>query len=209
MKIEDYPKFTIIMRGYSPTLADAILQALAGYENYFAIEMTTNSPDAVDQVAVLNQKYGDKVNIGAGTVLNIQQEHEMINAGAKFLLGPVRFTADMFKLAKANGVVTVPAAYSPSEVYELFDQGADIVKIFPADALGARFFKEIQAPLGKLRLMAVGGINANNATDYLKSGASYLGIGSGMFSKAHLASADVAGLRADVTAFLHGAQAIE
>ncbi|WP_203623663.1 MULTISPECIES: bifunctional 4-hydroxy-2-oxoglutarate aldolase/2-dehydro-3-deoxy-phosphogluconate aldolase [unclassified Lacticaseibacillus] len=202
MKVEEYPKFTVIMRGYTSQQADAILQALAGYESHFAIEMTTNTEHAVELVKQLNQKYGDKINIGAGTVLNISQAEQMINAGAKFMLGPVNFTQDMFALAKANNVVTVPAAFSPSEVYRLFQQGADIVKVFPADTLGSRYFHEIQAPLGKLPLMAVGGINAGNAQEYLDNGASYLGIGSGMFSKSSLASADVESLRSDIQKFL-------
>ncbi|MCI1986858.1 MAG: bifunctional 4-hydroxy-2-oxoglutarate aldolase/2-dehydro-3-deoxy-phosphogluconate aldolase [Lactobacillus sp.] len=209
MKVEDYPQFTVIMRGYTRVQADAILQALAGYEQYFAIEMTTNTPDAVALVAELNQKYGAKIYIGAGTVLNIELEHQMINAGAKFMLGPVRFTPDMYELAKANDVVTVPAAFSASEAFEAFESGADIVKIFPADTLGSKYFHEIQAPLGKRRLMAVGGINANNAKEFLDGGAAYLGIGSGMFRQESLASASVEALRADVTQFLQHAGVID
>lgn len=202
MELSEYPKYTIIVRGYTFEQTDAILQAMKGHEKDFAIEVTMNTKGAVEMIRLLNQKYGDAVYIGAGTVMNIDEERLAIDAGAKFLLGPQRFSKEMIDFAHGKNVVTVPAAFTPSEVTSLFRDGADIVKIFPASEVGPNFFKAIQAPLGKLPLMAVGGISLGNVTDYLKSGSQYVGMGSGMFNKADIAEENVAGLKKSIDEFL-------
>ena len=80
-------------------------------------------------------------------------------------------------------MVTVPAAFSPSETIEMFDKGADIVKVFPAGILGPKYFSDVQAPLDYLPLMAVGGVNGSNVQEFFDAGCSYAGIGSGIFDK--------------------------
>ncbi|GCF94716.1 2-dehydro-3-deoxy-phosphogluconate aldolase [Enterococcus florum] len=186
MKIKDYPRFTIIMRGYTFQQADAILKAMEGLEKNFAVEMTLNTPDALQQIRQLTEKYGDSIYIGAGTVRSIKDVKEAIHAGAQFLLGPHIFTQEMLDYAKQHQVLSVPAAMTPSEIDEMFTRGADIVKVFPASVVTPRFFKDVQAPLGKLPLMGVGGISIENAQSFLSNGASYLGLGSGMFNKKDL-----------------------
>lgn len=190
MRIEDYPRFTIIMRGYTFQQAEAILNAIEGLETKFAVEITLNTPDSLNQLTLLTKKYGDSIYIGAGTVRSIDDVKAAIQAGAKFLLGPHMFTQDMINFAKEHEVLSVPAAMTPSEIDEMFKRGADIVKVFPAIVLSPRFFRDVQAPLGKLPLMGVGGITVNNAKDFLSNGASYLGLGSGMFDKEDLVRLD-------------------
>ncbi|HCM86780.1 MULTISPECIES: bifunctional 4-hydroxy-2-oxoglutarate aldolase/2-dehydro-3-deoxy-phosphogluconate aldolase [Enterococcus] len=190
MKLKDYPRFTIIMRGYTFQQADAILKAMKSLENDFAVEMTLNTPDALSQIKQLTEKYGKTIHIGAGTVRTMKDVKEAIQAGAEFLLGPHIFTKEMLDYAKQHGVLAVPAAMTPSEINEMFDLGADIVKIFPASVVSPRFFKDVQAPLGKLPLMGVGGISVENAQAFFENGASYLGLGSGMFNKSDLESLD-------------------
>lgn len=191
MKRADYPRFTIIMRGYTFQQADAILTAMKGFEKEFAVELTLNTPDALQQLRQLTEKYGDSIFIGAGTVRSIEDVKESIQAGAQFLLGPHTFTQEMLDYTKQHQVLSVPAAMTPSEINDMFDRGADMVKVFPASVVTPRFFKDVQAPLGKLPLMGVGGISIENAQSFLSNGASYLGLGSGMFNKSdleHLAS---------------------
>lgn len=190
MKLEDYPRFTIIMRGYTFQQADAILKAMKGLEKEFAVEITLNTTDALNQIKQLTEKYGDSIHIGAGTVRSLEDVKEAVNAGAEFLLGPHAFTQKMLDYAKQQEVLTVPAAMTPSEINEMFRSGADIVKVFPASVLSPRFFKDVQAPLGKLPLMGVGGISIDNAQAFLTNGASYLGLGSGMFNKSDLKNLD-------------------
>ena len=118
------------------------------------------------------------------------------------MLGPAVFTPDIFKIAREAKVITVPAAMSPSEVVEMLDLGADIVKLFPASTLGPSFFKAIQGPLGKQKLMAVGGVNVKNARQFFESGASYLGVGSSMFNQSDVKTKNALGLRKSVEEFL-------
>ncbi|EKQ3346579.1 TPA: bifunctional 4-hydroxy-2-oxoglutarate aldolase/2-dehydro-3-deoxy-phosphogluconate aldolase, partial [Enterococcus faecium] len=79
--------------------------------------------------------------------------------------------------------LTIPGAMSPTEIFKMFEMGADIVKVFPANCLGPEYFNQVQAPLGSLPLMAVGGVDQTNAQNYLNNGASYVGIGSKFFEK--------------------------
>ncbi|HBK7126715.1 TPA: bifunctional 4-hydroxy-2-oxoglutarate aldolase/2-dehydro-3-deoxy-phosphogluconate aldolase, partial [Enterococcus faecium] len=162
MRLADYPKLTVIMRGYTFDQADAILQAMQEFDHQFAVEMTMNTKGALENIHELNQRYGDTTYIGAGTVRTLEQAQACYEAGAKFLLGPHMFTKEMLSYANKKGLLAVPAAMTPSEVDRMFKEGADIVKVFPAAVVTPRFFKDIQAPLGKLPLMGVGGISKEN-----------------------------------------------
>lgn len=195
MDKKDYAQLTIIMRGYTYEEADAILQALDGLENKFAVEMTLNTPGALDHIQRLVQSYGNKVKIGAGTVCTLEEVKAAYEAGAEFLLGPKKFSKEMLDFANDKGLVTVPAAFTPSEICDMLDQGADIVKVFPAGILSPKFFKDISAPLGKLPLMAVGGVSIKNAREFLDNGASYVGLGSGIFNPLDVKNKDVKNLR--------------
>lgn len=195
MDKKDYAQLTIIMRGYTYEEADAILQALDGLENKFAVEMTLNTPGALDHIQRLVQSYGNKVRIGAGTVCTLEEVKAAYEAGAEFLLGPKKFSKEMLDFANDKGLVTVPAAFTPSEICDMLDQGADIVKVFPAGILSPKFFKDISAPLGKLPLMAVGGVSIKNAKEFLDNGASYVGLGSGIFNPLDVKNKDVKNLR--------------
>lgn len=194
MKLADYPRFTVIMRGYTFDQADAILQAMQEFDHQFAVEMTMNTEGAIDHIRELNKRYGDTTYIGAGTVRTLEQAKACYEAGAKFLLGPHMFTEEMLAYANEKGVLAVPAAMTPSEVNQMFAQGADIVKVFPAAVVTPRFFKDIQAPLGKLPLMGVGGISKENAKEFFENGASYLGMGSGLFNKQDIEELNVKNL---------------
>ena len=97
--------------------------------------------------------------------------------------------------------MTVPSAFTPSEVWNMFQMGADIVKVFPAGTLGPQYVKDIQAPLNSMPLMVVGGVNADNCQDFFDNGATYAGIGSGIFQHRHIIQMDSEGLKADIQAF--------
>lgn len=190
MKVIDYPKTTIILRDIPYKKANIIVNALVDYKDDFAIEVTLNTRDALETIKKLKEKYKDTVYIGAGTVRTYEDMEEAIEAGVDFILGPHIFTKDMISLANNNNILVVPGAMTPSEVDLMFEYGADIVKIFPAAVLGPRFFKDIQAPLGELPLMAVGGVSKENVNEFFDYGASYVGMGSSMFPKEILESLD-------------------
>ena len=95
-------------------------------------------------------------------------------------------------------MISVPGAFSPTEIKKSLMDGADIVKIFPAGRLGSKFITDIEAPLGKLPLMAVGGVNADNAKEYFEAGASFVGIGSGVFNKEDIKEGNEEGIKASI-----------
>lgn len=207
--MNNYPKYTIIMRGYTLKQSDAIIQAMEGLEDKFAVEMTMNTPNCVENIKQLSKKYGNRRIIGAGTVRTLKDAKEAVEAGAKFLLGPHQFTQDIFDYAKKCKVMTVPSAMTPTEINQMLARGADIVKIFPATVVTPRFFKDVQAPLGKLPLMAVGGISKTNAKQFLDNGASYLGMGSGLFDKSDIENCDINQLSNSLKTFLNTVEEME
>ncbi|MBX8936922.1 bifunctional 4-hydroxy-2-oxoglutarate aldolase/2-dehydro-3-deoxy-phosphogluconate aldolase [Enterococcus gilvus] len=202
MKTEEYPKITVILRGYSYEEAMMIIEMLSSFDKQVGVEVTTNNPDYLKIISEGTKKFGDQISIGVGTVLNYEEAKEAIEHGARFMLAPEKMDQETLALAKQHNVITVPAAFTPSEVSDLFMKGADIVKIFPATVVGPDFFKQLQGPYGKRRLMAVGGITIENAAEYLNNGAAYLGIGSSMFRKEDIKNRDVEALKDSVRNFL-------
>ncbi|EHJ01712.1 KDPG and KHG aldolase [Clostridium sp. DL-VIII] len=182
MEIKDFPKVTVILRGYTYSQIRTVVKNLIGTE-LKAVEITMNTPDSISIIQKISDEFGDSIKVGAGTVKTYKEADEAIKAGATFLLSPVMLSKEIIDLCKKNNVISVPGAYTPTEVNKSFDDGADIVKVFPAGTLGTKFLSDIQAPLGKLPLMVVGGINAENVLNYFKAGASFAGIASGIFNK--------------------------
>ena len=182
MSVKDFPKVTVILRGYTYSQIRTVVKNLIGTE-LKAVEITMNTPGALDCIQKISEEFGDKTLIGAGTVLTYEEAQQSIEAGAAFLLAPTVFSKEILDLCKEKGVVSVPGAFSPSEIYRSFGDGADIVKVFPAARLGSKYLTDIQAPLGKLPLMVVGGVNTGNLEEYFRAGASYAGIASGIFNK--------------------------
>ena len=182
MSVKDFPKVTVILRGYTYSQIRTVVKNLIGTE-LKAVEITMNTPGALDCIQKISEEFGDKILIGAGTVLTYEEAQQSIEAGAAFLLAPTVFSKEILDLCKEKGVVSVPGAFSPSEIYRSFEDGADIVKVFPAARLGSKYLTDIQAPLGKLPLIVVGGVNTVNLEEYFRAGASYAGIASGIFNK--------------------------
>lgn len=190
MKTKDLAKVTVIMRGYSYQQVNAICKVLVGTA-FNTIEITTNSPNAFDTVKRIKEEYAEKIYVGVGTVLTMEHAISAVESNADFILSPIALGKDIIDFCKKNNVLTVPAAMTPTEIYELIQNGADVVKVFPAKHLQISYAKDIQAPLGKLPLMAVGGININNVNDYFENNYQYVGISSGMFEKTDIESMDI------------------
>ena len=148
-----------------------------------AVEVAMNTPGAAEIIGKLVKEFGNEVRIGAGTVISPERARAAAEAGARFMLSPICFTQEIFDIARETGAVTVPAAFSPTEIHTMFEMGADIVKVFPAARLGAKYLSDVQAPLDWMPLMVVGGINAGNVQEFFDAGATYAGIGSGIFDK--------------------------
>ncbi|MGQ5426699.1 bifunctional 4-hydroxy-2-oxoglutarate aldolase/2-dehydro-3-deoxy-phosphogluconate aldolase [Thermophilibacter sp. ZX-H3] len=191
------PKVTVILRGHETKQVLTVVEQLVGTK-VNSIEVASNSPHAMESIAAARKEFGAEVHVGAGTVKNAELARQAIAAGAEFMLSPIMFTREIFDLAKEAGVITVPAAFSPTEIQKMIDMGADIVKVFPAGQLGPDYLKAVQAPLGKLPLMVVGGVNVANVQSYFDKGATYAGIGSGIFDPADIEACDAPKLAASI-----------
>lgn len=193
MNIKNFPKVTVILRGYNFSQVRTIMQVLSD-SSIRSVEITMNTPGAIEMISKLSGEFGSSMNIGAGTVTTLEQAKDAIAAGAKFILSPIMLSKEIIDLCKEHSVISVPGAMTPTEIYKSLQDGADIVKIFPAISCGIRFFKDVKAPLGTLPLMAVGGVSRSNAKEFLSNGADYLGIGSGIFNKEDIINENTEGL---------------
>lgn len=143
------------------------------------LEITLNSPNALESLRVAASLVEGRALVGAGTVLDEQSAVAAILAGARFLVTPTTRPA-VIRAGNTHGVPVLPGAMTPTEIETALTAGADIVKVFPASALGSRYFREVKAPLDHALLMATGGISAANAAEFLAAGADLLGIGSSL-----------------------------
>ncbi|WP_130812995.1 bifunctional 4-hydroxy-2-oxoglutarate aldolase/2-dehydro-3-deoxy-phosphogluconate aldolase [Olsenella sp. Marseille-P4559] len=198
--ITKFPKVTVILRGYTYEQVRCVVKNMVG-TRLRAVEVAMNTTDAAKIIEGVSREFGDEVLVGAGTVISSVRANAAVEAGARFALSPICFTQEIFSICKANGLMTVPSAFSPSEVWNMFEMGADIVKVFPAGTLGPKYVRDIQAPLNPMPIMVVGGVNGDNCQEFFDNGASYAGIGSGIFDPKHIIEADDAGLKADIEAF--------
>lgn len=173
-------KIVAILRGVPP---ENVLQvATALYTGGVRVlEITLNSEKAFSQIEVLSQKMGDKMLIGAGTVLDVEGAKRAISAGAKFLIAP-NVDIDVIKCTKDHGLVSIPGAYTATEVCLAHKTGGDIIKVFPIST--PDYLKNLSAPLNHIRMMPTGGVNVENIKQFKKAGAVAFGIGSSLVNKA-------------------------
>src|SRR5699024_500376 len=171
-------KFIAIIRGYTPDDALAIARSL--YEGGVKVfEIATNSPKLLKTIERINYEFCVKVTVEAGTVLDPETGRSAILAGSQFILSPT-LNIENIKMTKRYGAISIPGAYTPTEILTAFEEGGDIVKIFPASKLGPDYVKELLGPLNQLKLLPTGGINLDNMNDYLEQGAIGVGIGSSL-----------------------------
>lgn len=149
------------------------------------IEVTFNQSEphnfshTTDAISAICKEFGDKVCVGAGTVLTPQQVKMAAEAGAKYIISP---SADCRVIQKTRelGLVSIPGVVTPTEIAMAMDAGADFCKLFPAGNFGCEYIKAIKAPLSHVKILAVGGINAENIPQFLASGCDGFGIGSNL-----------------------------
>jgi len=152
------------------------------------VEITMTVPGALDVIRELAGQRVNKVLIGAGTVLDAEMAKRCLDAGAQFLVSP-GFDGGMIAAAREADVVVVAGALTPTEVMAAIKAGADLVKIFPcAQVGGAAYIKALRGPFPKVPLVPTGGVNLKTAADFLRAGASALGIGGELVERAALES---------------------
>ncbi|MEW4569092.1 bifunctional 4-hydroxy-2-oxoglutarate aldolase/2-dehydro-3-deoxy-phosphogluconate aldolase [Tautonia sp. JC769] len=158
-------------------LAD-VVRALAD-GGVTAAEITFTVPDATEVIRVVRKALGDRIVLGAGTVLDPETARAALLAGAEFLVSPTVNT-EVIRLCRRYDKAIMPGAFTPTEVLTAWEAGADIVKVFPADVGGPGYLKALRGPLPQVRVMPTGGVDLTTAQAFLKAGACCLGVGSSM-----------------------------
>jgi 2-dehydro-3-deoxyphosphogluconate aldolase / (4S)-4-hydroxy-2-oxoglutarate aldolase len=170
-------KLVAIIRGPQPEDVLRIAEAL--YQGGIrSLEVTMNSPAALEVIKQLSDSMQDKLLLGAGTVLTTQEVEASVKAGARFIISP-NVDAEIIKMAKQLGAISIPGAYTATEIVLAYKTGADIVKVFPA-AANAAYIKDLRGPLPHIPLMPTGGITLENIGEFRKAGAVAYGIGSAL-----------------------------
>lgn len=169
-----------IVRGVSTDImrdiAKAYLQA-----GLHTIEITMNTAGAAAMISILRSEFND-LNVGAGTVCNMEDYDRALAAGAQFIVTPI-LDETVIKNAVAQEIPIFPGAYSPTEIYRAWSLGASAVKIFPATQLGVQFIKDLSGPLNEIKLLPTGGVSLENIRSFFEAGAVGVGMGSSLFDK--------------------------
>lgn len=180
-------KIVVIVRGIDRDKIIPLAEAM--YEGGIrALEITYNASNMNENAEVagnikkLVDHFGDKMIIGAGTVLTTEQVELTKAAGGTFIISP-NAKEEIIRKTCELGMVSIPGALTPTECVDAYDAGADFVKLFPITNLGSGYVKAMKAPLSHIRFLGVGGIDENNMEEYLKAGVCGFGIGSNIVNK--------------------------
>lgn len=187
-------KIVVIVRGIASDKIIPLAEAM--YEGGIrALEITYNASNMDENAEVagnikkLVDHFGDRMIIGAGTVLTTKQVELTKAAGGTFIISP-NAKEEIIRKTCELGMVSIPGALTPTECVDAYDAGADFVKLFPITNLGSGYVKAMKAPLSHIRFLGVGGIDENNMEEYLKAGVCGFGIGSNIVNKKLIEAGD-------------------
>jgi 2-dehydro-3-deoxyphosphogluconate aldolase / (4S)-4-hydroxy-2-oxoglutarate aldolase len=175
--IEEH-RVVAVIRLKQPEKLRAVVDALAE-GGVRALEVTMTVPRAIDMIAQLAPTLPENFLLGAGTVLDPETARLAILAGARFVVGPV-FRPEVIAMCHRYDVAAMPGCFTPTEILAAWEAGADVVKVFPATALGPGFFKDVRGPLPQVKMMPTGGVTLDNAGDWIKAGAVAVGVGTAL-----------------------------
>ena len=167
-----------VIRMKDPNKLQAVVDAIAE-GGIRALEITMTVPGAIDLIRDLAPKLPEGFVLGAGTVLDAETVARVADAGARYVVSPV-FRRSVIDACHARDLAAMPGCFTPTEILEAWDAGADIVKVFPATTLGPSYLKDVRGPLPQVKLMPTGGVTLENAGDWLRAGAVAVGLGSAL-----------------------------
>jgi len=188
-----------IMRGDFGGREEDIVSALIG-GGINAVEITVNSPGALKAIEKLSKRFGLNTAVGVGTVLKPVEVELAADAGAQFIVSPNR-NVNVIETTKRLGLVSLPGCFTPSEIIEAIDAGADAVKLFPANSLGVNFVRALRGPLPDIRVVPTGGVTPETAREYFVAGAWAVGVGSELIGRDVLQPGGIERLRARAAEF--------
>jgi 2-dehydro-3-deoxyphosphogluconate aldolase/(4S)-4-hydroxy-2-oxoglutarate aldolase len=183
-----------VVRAESGEQLAEVVEALAD-GGVTAAEITFTVPDATEVIRVVRKRLGDRVVLGAGTVLDPETARAALLAGAEFLVSPTVNT-EVIRLCRRYDKAIMPGAFTPTEVLTAWEAGADVVKIFPAEVGGPSYLKALRGPLPQVRVMPTGGVDLDTAESFLRAGACCLGVGSSLVEPAAVRAGDFGRIRA-------------
>jgi 2-dehydro-3-deoxyphosphogluconate aldolase / (4S)-4-hydroxy-2-oxoglutarate aldolase len=162
-------------------IAEALVEGGVG-----ALEITVDTPHAFEMIRDLKETYGDRVLVGAGTVLDAETAKTAIDAGSDFVFSP-SFDKETVEITNRYGKISIPGVMTPTEMVQAYSAGADILKVFPGDALGVNYIKNLQGPLGHIPMMPTGGVSVDNVEQFIKNGAVAVGAGGSLVNEKAIA----------------------
>jgi 2-dehydro-3-deoxyphosphogluconate aldolase / (4S)-4-hydroxy-2-oxoglutarate aldolase len=190
-----------VIRAESAEAAVAVVEALVE-AGLTVAEITMTVPRAIDAIASVAKRFGDKVLVGAGTVTDAETARRAVDAGAEFIVTPC-LVPEVIDAARRADVAVLPGALTPTEVFEAFRLGGDMVKVFPAQNLGgASYLRALRGPFPEIPLVPTGGVTLDNLREMFDAGAIAVGVGGELISKNALARRDYASISALATQFL-------
>lgn len=198
-EIESTGVVAIIRASGSGELVDVVSALRDG--GLTCIEVTMTTPDALDVIHKARETLGDSAAIGVGTVLDSETARAAILAGAQFVVAPI-LDLPTIEICKRYSTPVVPGAMTPTEIVRAWQAGSDFVKLFPSTAGGPGLIRDLRGPLPHIKMIPTGGINLNNAAEFIKAGAAALGVGSALVTKEAVKNKDFAGLKAAAAQWL-------
>ena len=177
-----------VLRADSPDALVHVAQAI-GRGGVGAVEITMTTPGALDVIGECADRLGDELLLGAGSVLDPETARAAILAGAEYIVTPT-LSPEVITLCRRYDKIVIPGALTPTEILTAWESGADIVKVFPATVVGPRYFKDVKAPLPQVDLMPTGGVDLDNAGDFIRAGACAVAVGSNLVDRAAVAAGE-------------------
>jgi 2-dehydro-3-deoxyphosphogluconate aldolase/(4S)-4-hydroxy-2-oxoglutarate aldolase len=189
-----------ILRGFTtPQVLQIVRAAIwGGLKN---LEITLNSPGALEQIREASAEAAGELSIGAGTVLSLEGLEQAIHAGATFIVTPTTNAAVIQECVRSK-IPVFPGAMTPTEIFSAWELGATMVKIFPSETLGPNYIRAVKAPFPKIKLMPTGGVDLASVAEYKKAGAEAFGVGSPLFDRARVEAGDWAWVEMQCRAFV-------
>jgi 2-dehydro-3-deoxyphosphogluconate aldolase/(4S)-4-hydroxy-2-oxoglutarate aldolase len=195
-----------IVRGVEKSDIGPLIRSVidAGLET---LEITMNTKGAPQLIADAVKEAGGRLVIGAGTVLSKKDLDSALGAGATFIVMPACIS-DVVKICVKRKVPVFPGALTPQEVFNAWEMGATMVKVFPAGVFGPKYMKELKGPFKDVKLMAVGGVSPDNVPEFFSHGADAVAFGASVFTRDRLEKKDFAAIEKHVREFVEKVKAV-
>jgi 2-dehydro-3-deoxyphosphogluconate aldolase/(4S)-4-hydroxy-2-oxoglutarate aldolase len=171
-----------------------------------ALELTMTVPGAIGLIEQIAKDLPGEFQLGAGTVLDPETARQVILAGAKYIVAPT-LNLKTIEMCHRYDVAIMPGCFTPTEILTAWEAGADIIKVFPATALGPAYFKDVRAPLPQIRLMPTGGVTMENAGEWIKAGAVAIGVGSALVDTKAIAAGNFAQITQNAKSLIESVRA--